>query len=98
MGTFMVQGVLVGALGIAMGVFFGVLLALNVEGIVKWIEHTFHVTFLSPDVYYISELPSDLHWSDVGWITRDRVRVLRVRDAVPGVARGADGTCGSASL
>jgi lipoprotein-releasing system permease protein len=69
MGTFMVQGVLVGALGIAMGVFFGVLLALNVEDIVKWIEHTFHVTFLSPDVYYISELPSDLHWSDVGWIT-----------------------------
>jgi len=69
MGTFMVQGVLVGALGIAMGVFFGVLLALNVEGIVKWIEHTFHVSFLSPDVYYISELPSDLHWSDVGWIT-----------------------------
>ncbi len=69
MGTFMVQGVLVGALGIAMGVFFGVLLALNVEGIVKWIEHTFNVTFLSPDVYYISELPSDLHWSDVGWIT-----------------------------
>jgi lipoprotein-releasing system permease protein len=69
MGTFMVQGVLVGALGIAMGVLFGVLLALNVETIVKWIEHTFHVTFLSPDVYYISELPSDLHWSDVGWIT-----------------------------
>ncbi|HEY6985570.1 MAG TPA: lipoprotein-releasing ABC transporter permease subunit [Rhodanobacteraceae bacterium] len=69
MGTFMVQGVLVGALGIAMGVLFGVLLALNVEDIVKWIEHTFHVTFLSPDVYYISELPSDLHWSDVGWIT-----------------------------
>ena len=69
MGTFMVQGVLVGTLGIAMGVFFGVLLALNVESIVKWIEHTFHVTFLSPDVYYISELPSDLHWADVGWIT-----------------------------
>ena len=69
MGTFMVQGVLVGTLGIAMGVLFGVLLALNVESIVKWIEHTFHVSFLSPDVYYISELPSDLHWSDVGWIT-----------------------------
>lgn len=69
MKTFMVQGVLVGTLGIAMGVFFGVLLALNVETIVKWIEHTFHVTFLSPDVYYISELPSDLQWSDVGWIT-----------------------------
>jgi lipoprotein-releasing system permease protein len=69
MGTFMVQGVLVGAIGIALGDFFGVLLALNVEPLVKWIESTFHVTFLAPDVYYISELPSDLHWGDVGWIT-----------------------------
>jgi lipoprotein-releasing system permease protein len=69
MGTFMVQGVLVGTLGIALGVFFGVLLSLNLAAIVHWIEQTFHVTFLSPDVYYISELPSDLHWNDVLWIT-----------------------------
>ena len=46
----------------------GVLLALNIPAIVKWIEHTFHVEFLSPDIYYISEVPSDLHWSDVGWV------------------------------
>jgi len=69
MGTFMVQGVLVGTLGIALGVFFGVVLSLNLAAIVHWIEQTFHVTFLSPDVYYISELPSDLHWNDVIWIT-----------------------------
>ena len=69
MGTFMVQGVLVGALGIALGVLFGVTLSLNLAALVKWIEHTFHVAFLSPDVYYISELPSDLHWNDVVWIT-----------------------------
>ncbi len=69
MGTFMVQGVLVGALGIALGVLFGVVLSLNLAAIVQWIEHTFHVAFLSPDVYYISELPSDLHWRDVIWIT-----------------------------
>ena len=69
MGTFMVQGVLVGTLGIALGVLFGVLLSLNLSAIVHWVERTFHVTFLSPDVYYISELPSDLHGSDVAWIT-----------------------------
>ncbi len=69
MGTFMVQGVLVGSLGIALGVTFGVLLALNLTTIVHWVERTFHVTFLSPDVYYISELPSDLRWHDVAWIT-----------------------------
>ena len=69
MGTFMVQGVLVGALGIALGVLFGVLLALNLAGLVHWIEQTFHVVFMSPDVYYISEVPSELHWDDVAWIT-----------------------------
>lgn len=68
MGTFMVQGVLVGTLGIALGVAGGVLLSLNLPEIVAWIERSFHVTFLSPDVYYISEVPSDLHWRDVGWI------------------------------
>jgi lipoprotein-releasing system permease protein len=68
MGTFMVQGTLIGSLGIGLGLLFGVLLSLNLPAIVHWIERTFHVTFLSPDVYYISELPSDLHWSDVSWI------------------------------
>jgi lipoprotein-releasing system permease protein len=69
MGVFMVQGVLVGTLGIVLGVGFGVVLSLNLSSIVHWIEHSFGVTFLSADVYYISELPSDLQWTDVGWIT-----------------------------
>jgi lipoprotein-releasing system permease protein len=69
MGVFMVQGMLVGSLGIGIGVLFGVLLSLNLAKIVQWVEHTFGINFLSPDVYYISELPSDLHWGDVGWIT-----------------------------
>ncbi|MGH8041556.1 MAG: lipoprotein-releasing ABC transporter permease subunit [Rudaea sp.] len=68
MGVFMVQGVLVGAFGIALGVAGGVALATNLPALVKWIEHVFHVEFLSPDIYYISEVPSDMHWSDVGWI------------------------------
>ncbi len=69
MGVFMVQGVLVGTLGIGLGVFFGVVLALNLTSIVQWIEKSFGVSFISPDVYYISELPSDLHWNDVTVIT-----------------------------
>ena len=68
MGIFMVQGVIVGASGILIGVIGGVALATNLPGLIKWIEHTFHVEFLSPDVYYISEVPSDMHWHDVGWI------------------------------
>ena len=68
MGVFMVQGVIVGAFGILLGVLGGIALALNLEALIKWVEHTFNVQFLSADVYYISEVPSDLHWNDVGWI------------------------------
>jgi len=65
MGMFVVQGAVIGTLGTLIGVVGGVLLALNIETVVPWIEHVFHVQFLSPQVYYISELPSHLEWHDV---------------------------------
>ncbi len=65
MGVFMVQGTLIGFIGTLIGVVGGVLLALNVETIVPAIEHLFKVKFLPADVYYISELPSQLEWRDV---------------------------------
>jgi ABC-type antimicrobial peptide transport system permease subunit len=43
----------------------GVVTALNIDTIVPAIEHAFHFEILSREVYYISELPSDLHASDV---------------------------------
>jgi lipoprotein-releasing system permease protein len=68
MGMFMVQGVLVGVVGIAFGVAFGSLLSWQLPVIVKWIEHVTGIVFLSPDVYYISEVPSRLDWHDVTWV------------------------------
>jgi len=65
MQIFIIQGVVIGFVGILLGVIGGVWLASNVETIVPAIEKFFHVKFLSPDVYYISELPSDMHWLDV---------------------------------
>jgi lipoprotein-releasing system permease protein len=69
MGVFMVQGLLVGLVGIGIGVSLGSLLSWKLPGIVKLIEHIFHVQFLSPDVYYISEVPSRLELGDVGWVS-----------------------------
>ncbi|SEI83056.1 lipoprotein-releasing ABC transporter permease subunit [Frateuria terrea] len=69
MAMFMVQGVLVGIVGIGFGVGFGSLLSWKLPAIVKWIEHVTGIVFLSPDVYYISEVPSRLVASDVGWVT-----------------------------
>ncbi len=68
MGVFVVQGMLVGVIGIAIGVLCGVLLAVNLPAIVDWIQNVTGIVFLSPDVYYINNVPSKLHWNDVGWI------------------------------
>ena len=68
MGVFVVQGMISGLIGIALGVLGGVLLAINLPALVDGIQSLFHVQFLSPDVYYISNLPSRLEWRDVGWI------------------------------
>ncbi len=65
MGIFVVQGSTIGLLGTALGIVGGVVLALNVERIVPFIERMMGRKLLPPDVYYISELPSQLQWSDV---------------------------------
>ncbi len=65
MKIFMVQGVLIGLVGALIGVLGGVLIALNIGSIVPFIEHLFGVQFLAKDVYFITELPSDVQQSDV---------------------------------
>ncbi len=62
---FIIQGALLGIVGLAFGVLGGVLLASNIDVVVPFIENLFGVQFLSKEVYYISDLPSELHWSDV---------------------------------
>ncbi len=65
LAIFMIQGTLIGVVGILFGVISGIWLATNVEAIIPAIENMLGMKFLSPDVYYISDLPSDMHWSDV---------------------------------
>ncbi len=69
MQVFIVQGALIGLVGLGVGVVGGVALALNIETVVPFIERVFGIQFLAKDVYYISDLPSDLQWGDVGIIT-----------------------------
>ena len=62
---FIIQGTIIGAIGILLGVIGGVWLASNIETLVPALENMLGYKFLSPDVYYISDLPSDMHWRDV---------------------------------
>ncbi len=65
MMIFMVQGSIIGLVGTVLGVLGGVGLALNVETLVPLLEHLTNHQFLAPDVYYISDLPSQLELTDV---------------------------------
>lgn len=62
---FVLQGAMVGVVGTVVGVIAGVLGAWNVSAISAFIETITGFQFLAPDVYFISELPSRLLWSDV---------------------------------
>ena len=62
---FMIQGTMIGVLGTVLGVASGVVLALNVDTAVLFIETVFGFKFFSKDVYLISELPAELQLPDV---------------------------------
>ncbi|MBI2381078.1 MAG: lipoprotein-releasing ABC transporter permease subunit [Gammaproteobacteria bacterium] len=69
MGIFVVQGSVNGLIGTLLGLVGGLSLAYNVADLVAWIEQVSGQHFLSPDVYFISFLPSEIHGDDVGFIT-----------------------------
>ena len=62
---FVTQGSIVGIVGTLAGVVGGVLVALNLESIVGFFETVFGIKFLAADVYFISDLPSELQYGDV---------------------------------
>ncbi|MGI9203012.1 MAG: lipoprotein-releasing ABC transporter permease subunit [Woeseiaceae bacterium] len=62
---FITQGSVIGVFGTVAGMVLGVLLSLNLEGIVHFMEATFGIKFLAADVYFISDLPADLRAMDV---------------------------------
>ena len=65
---FIVQGTLIGVVGTLLGLAGGISLALNVETVVPFIESMLGIKFLAKDVYYISDLPSEVRLDDVATI------------------------------
>ena len=65
MRIFFVQGGITGVVGVCAGLVAGVLLSVNVDAIAGFVEQLLGFKILSPEVYYISEIPSELRWSDL---------------------------------
>ena len=68
MKIFIFQGVVVGALGTVLGCIAGLAVAFNLEAISRFVEKLFGFKILPGDVYYLSELPSQVNFGDVGII------------------------------
>ncbi len=98
MRIFILQGTLIGVIGLVLGIGGGVALALNVDVVVPALERLMGMQFLAKDVYYISDLPSDLHWSDVWIIASVSFAADRIGDALSELARGAGQSGGGAQV
>ncbi|EIJ36161.1 lipoprotein-releasing ABC transporter permease subunit [Thiothrix nivea] len=68
MRIFMIQGSIIGVFGTLVGVGLGAWLSLNIDVVIPAIEKTFGFQIFSSDVFYISQIPSDLRWDNVLWI------------------------------
>lgn len=68
MGIFVAQGAIIGLVGTALGLIFGLLLAYNVTGIVDQIQSLLNVKFVSEDVYLIGFVPSQIKRFDVAFV------------------------------
>jgi lipoprotein-releasing system permease protein len=65
LSVFVVQGSLIGLLGIAGGLLLGILLSANLEQLVHALEHIVGFKFLDARVYYMSDLPAHVELADV---------------------------------
>ena len=65
MRIFMIQGSVIGVVGTLLGVVGGIALALNIGAVVPFLEQFFGFSLFPSDIYYITELPSDLQSADV---------------------------------
>ncbi|HEV8333609.1 MAG TPA: lipoprotein-releasing ABC transporter permease subunit [Steroidobacteraceae bacterium] len=65
LSIFLTQGVAIGVIGTLAGVLLGVLISWNLESLIHGLETLLGLHFLDAKVYYISDLPARVEWSDV---------------------------------
>ena len=65
---FMSQGTLIGAAGTALGLLLGIIVSWNLGALVEFLEFLLQTHLVTPDIYFISELPVRVVWADVAQI------------------------------
>lgn len=65
---FMVQGTFIGFFGAMIGIGLGILIAANVQAIVRFVENILGKTLFEPGVYPVSEIPSIILFNDIAFV------------------------------
>ncbi|NNF16589.1 MAG: lipoprotein-releasing ABC transporter permease subunit [Gammaproteobacteria bacterium] len=88
LSIFVCQGTLIGIIGTMIGVALGILLAVNVENVVHWLEGVLGFELLPPSVYFINDLPARVIASDVILVS-SMALVLAIASTLYPALRGA---------
>ncbi len=83
MAIFLVHGLGLALAGVSVGVVVGVLLAWNIAPVTAFIENLLGVKLFDPTVYFISELPAQLMWTDVLWVAAAAVTLSLLATLYP---------------
>lgn len=62
---FVTQGTAIGAIGTIAGVLLGVLISVNLEALIHGVERLLGTQFMDAQVYFMSDLPAQVEWTDV---------------------------------
>jgi len=65
---FLIDGLAIGGVGIAIGVILGLAFANNIEAIRQWLQHTFGLVLFDETLYLLAEMPSHIEWIEVAGI------------------------------
>ena len=66
---FLMSGLLIGVLGTLLGLLLGTLFVLNVVAIENAISAALGIILFNPDIYILSEIPAELQWQEVVFVT-----------------------------
>lgn len=66
--VFLIIGLRTGIIGTIVGTVVGVLFSLNIESIKEFIENILHVNLFNENVYFLSKLPAEVSFTEVGII------------------------------
>src|SRR5690606_22767592 len=69
LAIFVTQGTAIGLIGTVVGIALGVLISFNLESLVHGLERLLGTQFMDAQVYFMSDLPAVVEWSDVAKIS-----------------------------